>query len=174
MPDGHSLNILSVHGSLGLPGWRLFRGFTLLSPFFPLVPVPNRPSRLRGRQAAKTHTLPSLPTLSTADRWSQIHPSMPVCLPAQHRQANLFSAKFLPFVHPQQLHKFKVKAQRSVHCCFTSTETVRIIRDVHLDFHTAFYFGCYSVRVQCFFTSTETVRIIRDSPGRPPRLSHSS
>ena len=22
-----------VHGSLGLPGWRLFRGFTLLSPF---------------------------------------------------------------------------------------------------------------------------------------------
>ena len=39
MPDGHWLNILSVvilaavHGSLGLPGWRLFRGFTLLSPF---------------------------------------------------------------------------------------------------------------------------------------------
>ena len=29
--------------------------------------------------------------------------------------------------------------------------------------------------VQCCFTSTETVRLIRtDSPGRPPRLSHSS
>ena len=28
---------------------------------------------------------------------------------------------------------------------------------------------------QCCFTSTETVRLIRtDSPGRPPRLSHSS
>ena len=38
MPDGHCRNILlsvlaAVHGSLGLPGWRLFRGFTLLSPF---------------------------------------------------------------------------------------------------------------------------------------------
>ena len=29
--------------------------------------------------------------------------------------------------------------------------------------------------VQCCFTSTETVRLIRtESPGRPPRLSHSS
>ena len=37
MPDGHCLKNLvvpaAVHGSLGLPGWRLFRGFTLLSPF---------------------------------------------------------------------------------------------------------------------------------------------
>ena len=32
--------------------------------------------------------------------------------------------------------------------------------------------GCM---VQCYFTSTETVRLIRTrSPGRPPRLSHSS
>ena len=38
MPDGHCLVVLAaVHGSLGLPGWRLFRGFTLLSPF------PTRP-----------------------------------------------------------------------------------------------------------------------------------
>ena len=29
--------LAAVHGSLGLPGWRLFRGFTLLSPF------PTRP-----------------------------------------------------------------------------------------------------------------------------------
>ena len=52
MPDGHCLNILlflvAVHGSLGLPGWRLFRGFTLLSPF-PIGPVPNRHSCPRGR-----------------------------------------------------------------------------------------------------------------------------
>ena len=36
MPDGHSRNtvvLAAVHGNLGLPGWRLFRGFTLLSPF---------------------------------------------------------------------------------------------------------------------------------------------
>ena len=33
---------------------------------------------------------------------------------------------------------------------------------------------CVSM-VQCCFASTETVRLIRtDSPGRPPRLSHSS
>ena len=25
--------LAAVHGSLGLPGWRLFRGLTLLSPF---------------------------------------------------------------------------------------------------------------------------------------------
>ena len=52
MPGGHCLMLIlaAVHGSLGLPGWRLFRGFTLLSPFqFPHVPVANRPSRLRER-----------------------------------------------------------------------------------------------------------------------------
>ena len=53
MPDGHCRNILlvlaAVHGSLGLPGWRLFRGFNSSGPPFPLVPVPNRPSRFRGR-----------------------------------------------------------------------------------------------------------------------------
>ena len=33
MPDGHCVVLAAVHGSLGLPGWRLFRGFTLLPPF---------------------------------------------------------------------------------------------------------------------------------------------
>ena len=34
---------------------------------------------------------------------------------------------------------------------------------------------CAGWLVECCFTSTETIRIIRDgSPGRPPRLSHSS
>ena len=44
----HSVVLTAVHGSLGLPGWRLFRGFTLLSTLFPLVPVRNGPTRLRG------------------------------------------------------------------------------------------------------------------------------
>ena len=30
----HFAVLAAVHGSLGLPGWRLFRGFTLLSPIF--------------------------------------------------------------------------------------------------------------------------------------------
>ena len=29
----YTVVLAAVHGSLGLPGWRLFRGFTLLSPF---------------------------------------------------------------------------------------------------------------------------------------------
>ena len=29
----HFVVLAAVHGSLGLPGWRLFRGFTLLSHF---------------------------------------------------------------------------------------------------------------------------------------------
>ena len=38
MPDGHCLNTLlfwrqSTAALIGLPGWHLFRGFTLLSPF---------------------------------------------------------------------------------------------------------------------------------------------
>ena len=30
----HFVVLAAVYGSLGLPGWRLFRGFTLLSPFY--------------------------------------------------------------------------------------------------------------------------------------------
>ena len=64
-----------------------------------------------------------------------------------------------------------------VECCFTSTEIVGLLgtgaQDGHLDFHTVP--ELYDTTVQCCFTSTETIRIIRDgSPGRPPRLSHSS
>ena len=44
LPNEHPVVPAAVHGSLGLPGWRLFRGLTLLSPFSPLVPVPDRPS----------------------------------------------------------------------------------------------------------------------------------
>ena len=57
MPDGHCLNILLF--------WRrstaafVFRvgvcfEVSLFCPPFPLVPVPNRPSRLRGRESTKT------------------------------------------------------------------------------------------------------------------------
>ena len=35
----HPVVLAAVHGSLGLPGWRLFRGFTLLS-LFPTRPRP--------------------------------------------------------------------------------------------------------------------------------------
>ena len=90
-----------------------------------------------------------------------------------------------------------------VEWCFTSTETVGLLgtgtQDVHLDFHTApelsdivddnvelnvlgcrvdiLGTNCDQCRsmVQCCFMSTETVRPIKTgSPGRPPRLSHSS
>ena len=82
-------------------------------------------------------------------------------------------------------------------CCFTSTETVGLLgtgaQDGHLDFHTApklwtwLLLLCSSVdilgtswdqcvsMVQYCFTSTETIKLVRTgSPGRPPRLSHSS
>ena len=92
----------------------------------------------------------------------------------------------------------------TVQCCFASTETIRLIRtgDGHLDFHTVpalvwwwwwwrwwWRAAClpmsvdilgtncdqYVSTVQCSFTSTETIRLVRTgSPGRPPRLSHSS
>ena len=51
-PEGvvvHSVVLAAVHDSFGIPGWRLFRGFHSSTPLFPLVPVPNRPPRLRGR-----------------------------------------------------------------------------------------------------------------------------
>ena len=52
-----------------------------------------------------------------------------------------------------------------VQFCFTSTETVRTIRDGNLDFHTAPELWRIIVQVQCCFTSTETVRTIRDQDG---------
>ena len=61
-----------------------------------------------------------------------------------------------------------------VQCCFTSTEAIRLVRtaqDGHLDFHTELW----RLLLLMLFTSTETVRLVRTgSPGRPPRLSHSS
>ena len=85
-----------------------------------------------------------------------------------------------------------------VQCCFTSTETVGLLgtgaQDGHLDFHTApelWDRSCCCPRtsvdilgtswdqcrgmVQYCFMSTEARRLVRtNSPGRPPRLSHSS
>ena len=53
-----------------------------------------------------------------------------------------------------------------VQCCFTSTETIRTIRDGdrHLDFDTAPEFRLLDiiVQVQCCFTSTETIKTTRD------------
>ena len=71
-----------------------------------------------------------------------------------------------------------------VQCCFTSAETIRIIRDIWQPRTSTSTFARLlssdptTVQVQCCFTSTETIRIIRDiwqpRTGRPPRLSHSS
>ena len=62
-----------------------------------------------------------------------------------------------------------------VQCCFTSTETVRTIRDreaqdVHLDFHSAHELCGVPMFVQCCFTSTETVRTIRDREAQDVHL----
>ena len=64
-------------------------------------------------------------------------------------------------------------------CCFTSTETVGLLGmgalDVHLDFHTAPELCCKPVVVEILLYVHRNRRLIRDgSPGRPPRLSHSS
>ena len=84
-----------------------------------------------------------------------------------------------------------------VQCCFTATGTIRLIRDGESRTATSTFtqllsyvelnvLGCRVdilgtncdqcvSMVQCCFTSTETIRLIRTgSPGRPPRLSHSS
>ena len=45
---------------------------------------------------------------------------------------------------------------------FTSSETVRTIRDGHLDFHSARALSTFHIEVQCCFTSTETIRTFRE------------
>ena len=62
-----------------------------------------------------------------------------------------------------------------VQCCFTSTETIRLVRTDSPGRPPRLLLGtncdqCINM-VQCCFTSTETIRLVRtDSPGRPPRL----
>ena len=63
-----------------------------------------------------------------------------------------------------------------VQCCFTSTETVRTVRDGEPRTSTSTFTqllstGAILVQVQSRFTSTETVRTIRD---REPRTATSS
>ena len=65
-----------------------------------------------------------------------------------------------------------------VECCFTSTETVGLLgtvaQDDHHDFHTAPELWIWHVVEVLLYVHTNR-RFIRDgSPGRPPRLSHSS
>ena len=71
--------------------------------------------------------------------------------------------------------------ERLLKCCFTSTETVGILgtgaQDGHLDFHTAPELSRTPVDfvVEVLLYIHRNRRYIRDgSPGRPPRLSHSS
>ena len=85
-------------------------------------------------------------------------------------------------------------AQVRVQCCFTSTEAVRTIGDGEPGRPTRLSPSSWALLLLCClmssdvgwhirdklrpsmcFTSTETVRFVRtESPGRPPRLSHSS
>ena len=66
--------------------------------------------------------------------------------------------------------------QVQVQCCFTSIETIKTIRDDHVDFHTASELWVTKVQAQYCFTSVETPRGLLGTgiPGRPRRLSHSS
>ena len=67
----------------------------------------------------------------------------------------------------------------NVQCCFTSTETIRLIRDEGSPGRPPRLSHSSGIRVQvrCWFTFTETIRTIhlgRGIPGRPHRLPHSS
>ena len=57
-----------------------------------------------------------------------------------------------------------------VQCCFTSTETIRLIRDGEPRTATSTFTQLLSsdraVQVQCCFTSPETIRLIRDGEPR--------
>ena len=64
-------------------------------------------------------------------------------------------------------------------CCFTSTETVGLLgtgaQDVHLNIHTVPELWEKELEVEVLLYVHKNRRLIRDgSPGRPPRLSHSS
>ena len=66
-----------------------------------------------------------------------------------------------------------------VQCCFTSTETVRLIRVWKPKTATSTFTQLLNpepfMLVECCFTSTETIRLIRqEGPGQPPWLSHGS
>ena len=63
------------------------------------------------------------------------------------------------------VYRMAYREQVQVHCCFTTTETVRTMRgrgalDGHLNFHTALS------RTSSRFTSTEIIRTIRDGEPR--------
>ena len=79
--------------------------------------------------------------------------------PALRRTAN---RAILVFINREgQSHKTLFKVQ----CCFTSTETVRTIRDGELGTTTSTFtqlLGSDLSEVQCCLTSTETIRTIRE------------
>ena len=72
-------------------------------------------------------------------------------------------AEFIPFTaHSRLLFKFR--------CCFTSTETIRTIRDGEPRTATSTFTQLRSSEthpsVQCCFTATETIMTIRDGDPR--------
>ena len=69
-----------------------------------------------------------------------------------------------------QTHRYMFVADVQVQCCFTSTETIRTVRDgeprtVSSTF-TQPRSSVLTCSVQCCFTSTETIRTIRDQETR--------
>ena len=56
-------------------------------------------------------------------------------------------------------------------CCFTSTETIKLIRDGEPRTSTSTYTQLPSSDVQCCFTSTKNIKLIRDGE---PRTSTST
>ena len=73
MPDGHCLNILLFWRRSWVSGLALVSRFHSSVPLFTLVPVPNRPTRLRARYALYSLSLSLPPPLSTS-------PSLPLSL----------------------------------------------------------------------------------------------
>ena len=66
------------------------------------------------------------------------------------------------------------KLRMYVQCCFTSTETVRTVRDGEPRTATSTFTQLLSstdIQIQCCFTSTETVRTILDREPRAPTSS---
>ena len=77
-----------------------------------------------------------------------------------------------------QRHRLGKRRQCSVQCCFTSTETTRLIRDGEPRTATSTFtqllssVSLHCVQVQCCFTSTETTRLVRD--GKPRTATSTS
>ena len=89
----HSVVLAAVHGSLGLPGWRPFRGFTLLSPFsLSLLASADV------KQQSLSLSLPLSVSRVTVQSQTRLHGMLPSVLEADHCSTVLrhHTQQFLP------------------------------------------------------------------------------